>query len=136
MYSSEIRKQAELLYADGVPVPEICRRLGIGRSTLFLWIQQSKPDHRGVIPRNEYLEKTELERLRIENQIFRTCGCTPASPLPDKLAAIDKYKDQFNVYRLCKTLDVLKSTYYHHALRSPEKNSDPAHGRTAQTTYR
>ncbi|MGI6736442.1 MAG: IS3 family transposase [Anaerovoracaceae bacterium] len=29
--------------------------------------------------------------------------------------------DQFNVYRLCKTLDVLKSTYYHHALRSPEK---------------
>jgi len=99
MYSEGIRKRAVNLRRDGVSVPEICKQLGIGRSTLFLWIQQADPDHPKTITRKEYLEKTEFERLRIENRIFRTCGCTPASPLSDKLAAIDKYKDQFNVYR-------------------------------------
>lgn len=78
-------------------------------------------NRRLIYTQNEYLEKTELERLRVENRIFRTCGCTPSSTLQEKLAAIDQYKEQFSVYRLCKTLDVLKSTYYHHALRSPEK---------------
>ena len=121
MYSNEIRKQAIDLHARGTPVTEICSRLQIGRSTLYLWLQQADPNHPKTIPRNEYLEKTELERLRVENRIFRTCGCTPSSTLQEKLAAIDQYKEQFSVYRLCKTLDVLKSTYYHHALRSPEK---------------
>ena len=121
MYSNEIRQRAIDLHARGTPVPEICSRLQIGRSTLYLWLQQADPNHPKTIPRNEYLEKTELERLRVENRIFRTCGCTPSSTLQEKLAAIDQYKEQFSVYRLCKTLDVLKSTYYHHALRSPEK---------------
>lgn len=93
-------------------------------STLFLWLQQADPNHPKTIPRKEYLEKTELERLRLENQIFRTCGCTPLSHLSDKLAAIDQYKDRFSVYRLCKTLEVLKSIYYHHSLRSPEKTQN------------
>lgn len=121
MYSNEIRQRAIDLHARGTPVPEICSCLGIGRSTLYLWLQQADPNHPKAIPRKKYLEKSELERLRKENKIFRTCGCTPSSPLPDKLRAIDQHKDEFTVYRLCKTLDVLKSTYYHHSLRSPEK---------------
>lgn len=124
MYSSEVKNQAIDLHNRGTPVPEICKQLGIGRSTLFLWLQQNDSNHPKTIPRKEYLEKNELERLRLENQIFRTCGCTPLSPLSDKLAAIDQYKDRFRVYRLCKTLEVLKSTYYHHALRSPEKTQN------------
>ena len=121
MYSKETRKQARDLYTEGVPVPEICKQLGVGRSTVFLWVQQSDPNHPGSIPRKEYLEKSELVRLRLENQIFRTCGCTPSSPLSERLLAIDQFKEKYTVYRLCKTLGVLKSTYYHHALRSPEK---------------
>ena len=124
MYSSELRKQAIDLHNKGTPAPEICKQLGIGRSTLFLWLQQADPNHPQKASRKEYLEKTELERLRLENRIFRTCGCTPLSTLSDKLSAIDRYKDEFSVYRLCKTLDVLKSTYYHHALRSPEKTQN------------
>ena len=124
MHSSEVKNQAIDLHNRGTPVPEICKQLGIGRSTLFLWLQQNDSNHPKTIPRKEYLEKNELERLRLENQIFRTCGCTPLSPLSDKLAAIDQYKDRFSVYRLCKTLEVLKSTYYHHSLRSPEKTQN------------
>ena len=124
MYSNEIRQRALDLRASEVSIPDICRQLGVGRSTIFLWIQQADPNHPVTLARTEYLEKAELERLRIENRIFRTCGCTPLSPLQDKLQAIDQYKDEFTVYRLCKTLDVLKSTYYHHSLRSPEKTQN------------
>ncbi len=59
--------------------------------------------------------------LRTENEIFRWCGCSLDSPLPEKLAAIDRLKSEFTVHTLCKTLDVLKSTYYHHTLRSPDQ---------------
>ena len=48
-------------------------------------------------------------------------GCSLSAPLAEKLAAIDRLKSDFTVHMLCQTLDVLKSTYYHHALRSPVK---------------
>lgn len=100
MYSDEIKTEAFNRHSRGIPVTEICKNLGVSRSTIFLWIQQSRPDYRGIIPRKEYLEKVELERLRLENRIFRTCGCTPKSPLSERLKAIDQHKNQFNVYRL------------------------------------
>lgn len=33
-----VRLRALLLTADGVPSPEVCRALGLGRSTLFAWL--------------------------------------------------------------------------------------------------
>jgi transposase len=33
-----VRLRAVLLTADGVPSPEVCRDLGLGRSTLFAWL--------------------------------------------------------------------------------------------------
>lgn len=33
-----VRLRAVLLTADGVPSPEVCRALGLGRSTLFAWL--------------------------------------------------------------------------------------------------
>ncbi len=33
-----VRLRAVLLTADGVPAPEVCRDLGLGRSTLFAWL--------------------------------------------------------------------------------------------------
>ena len=115
MYPNEIRKQAIDLHARGAPVTEIRSCLQIGRSTLYLWLQQADPNHPKTIPRNEYLEKTELERLRVENRIFRTCGCTPSSTLQEKLKdvfrkyfyptkkavvkAVDEYVEFYNDYR-------------------------------------
>ena len=54
MYSNEIRKQAIDLHARGTPVTEICSRLQIGRSTLYLWLQQADPNHPKTIPRVEF----------------------------------------------------------------------------------
>ena len=94
---------------------------GIARSTLHLWIQQNTPNHTGKVPREEYLKDLELERLRIENQIFRICGYSPSSPLKERLKTIAEHKDEFNIYRLCKALDVRKSTFYYYSRRMTEK---------------
>ena len=42
-------------------------------------------------------------------------------PLGAKIDTIDRLKSDFSVYILCKTLGVLKSTYYHHKLHSPAR---------------
>lgn len=63
----------------------------------------------------------ELERLRTENTIFKICGCSPTSPLSERLSAIDLHQRGFSIHALYCVLQVNRSTYYHHAFRSPDK---------------
>lgn len=120
-YSDELKASAVQQYQSGVPASVLHQKLGIARSTLFLWIRQYSPDETGQIPREQYLLQKELERLRTENAIFKSCGCSPVSPLPVRLAAIDANKGSFSIHALCRVLSVNRSTYYHYALRSPER---------------
>ncbi|MBQ9501611.1 MAG: IS3 family transposase [Lentisphaeria bacterium] len=106
-------------------IPMLCERFGICKSTAYNWIREYSPVKRTkgrTITANDYYQlERENRTLRTENEIFRRSGCSLSSPLAEKLAAIDRLKSDFTVHMLCKTLDVLKSTYYHHALRSPVK---------------
>lgn len=80
-YSEEYKKNLVAQYKTGIPVQNICVRHGIARSTLFLWVKQYTADADGRIPREQYLLQKELEQLRTENAIFRSCGCSPSAPL-------------------------------------------------------
>ena len=120
-YTEEFKILAVQRHQSGVPISVLYRELGIARSTLFLWIKQYSSNETGQIPREQYLLQKELERLRTENTIFKVCGCSPISPLPSRLAAIDAHKDSFSIHALCRVLSVNRSTYYHYALRSPER---------------
>ena len=112
-------------YKRGVPIAELCRRFGICKSTAYNWIREYSPvkrtKGRTITAHDYYQLERENRTLRIENEIFRRSGCSLSSTLSEKLAAIDRLKSDFSVHMLCQTLDVLKSTYYHHALRSPVK---------------
>ena len=120
-YTEEFKALAVQRYQSGVPAAVLYQQLGIARSTLFLWIKQYSPNETSQIPRAQYLLKKELEHLRIENAIFKSCGCSSISPLPVRLAAIDALKGRFSIHALCRALSVNRSTYYHYALRSPEQ---------------
>lgn len=120
-YPEEFKRMIVKQYQLGNSVKEICAQHSIARSTLFLWVKQYTADEAGQIPREQYLMRKELERLRIENQIFKICGCSPSSPLSDRLAAIDTYQKEFSLHALCRVLQVNRSTYYHHALRAPDQ---------------
>ena len=118
-YTDDFKFQAVQQYQNGAPAAALCRQLGIARSTLFLWVKQhsqTKTDH---ISREHYLLQKEVERLRTENAIFKSCGCSPTSPLAVRLAAVCAHKDEFSIHELCRTLSVRRSTYYYHTLRAP-----------------
>lgn len=120
-YTEDFKLQAVQQYQNGVPATELHQRLGIARSTLFLWVKQYSSNGAAQISKEHYLLQKEVERLRAENEIFKSCGCSPSSPLSIRLAAISTHKNEFSIHTLCRTLSVRRSTYYYHTLRAPEQ---------------
>ncbi len=120
-YSEEFRLTMVGKYEGGCTAKEICEKYGVSRSTLLQWAKEYSPDNRGQIPREQYLLRKEVERLRVENEIFRKCGCSANSSLGVRLDAIHQFKNQYSIHALCRVLNVNRSTVYHHELRSPEK---------------
>ena len=75
-------------YKAGISTTQLCKQVGIARSTLLLWVKQYSVNADGEVPRERYLLEKELEHLRTENAIFKTCGCSLSSPLSERLSAI------------------------------------------------
>ena len=120
-YSENFKSTIVQHYLSGTTSVQLCTKYGIARSTLFLWVKQYSVNADGEVPRERYLLEKELKRLRTENAIFKACDCSPSSLLSERLSAICKHKDKFSIHALCRVLNVNRSTYYHYALRSPEK---------------
>lgn len=119
-FTEEEKEAAVKKYESGHTAESVSAEYGISRSTFYTWKKQLQPDDRGQIPRKQYLMEQELQRLRIENQIFRESGCCPTSPLDSRIEAIHRLKDQYSIHTLCRVLDVNRATFYHHEFRSPE----------------
>ncbi|MBQ8831059.1 MAG: IS3 family transposase [Oscillospiraceae bacterium] len=120
-YEESFKEEIVKQYQSGNSAVELCAKFGIARSTLFLWLKQRRPDSNGGIPLEKYKIQKELERLRIENHIFRESGCSPNSPLAVRIAAIKRLKDTYSIHALCRVLQVNRSTFYHHEFRAPKK---------------
>lgn len=120
-YTEKQQKDILYQYQNGCNASELCKKHGIARSTLYLWIKQYSSEQVIHTPRDIYLLSKEVERLRIENSILRISRCSAVSPLCEKLEAITRLRNEFSIHSLCKVLEVRRSTYYHHSLHSPEK---------------
>ena len=105
----------------GSTAKAICAEYGVSRSTLLLWVKQYSPDQNGQIPREQYLICKELERLKVENQICKECGCSGHSSLDTRLDAIHRLNDKSSIHALCRVLNVNRSTVYDHELCAPQK---------------
>ena len=114
------------LHKEGENIKSLCTQFGICKSTAYNWIREYAPirkPYRGrIITPTDYrhLER-EKQTLQVENEIFHRSGILSKIPLDDKFAIIENLSSDFSIHILCKTLGVLKSTYYHRKLRSPEK---------------
>ena len=109
-YSEELKLTMIGKYEGGSTANDICAEYGVSRSTLLLWVKQYSPDSSGQIPREQYLMRKELERLRIENQILRECRCSANSSLGTRLDAIHRLKDQYSIHALsCRCLPCASS---------------------------
>lgn len=120
-YSDELKQIMVGKYEGGSTAKAICAEYGVSRSTLLLWAKQYSKDNNGQIPREQYLLQKELERLRIENSIYKECICSANSSLMERLGEIHRLKDHYSIHALCDILKVNRSTYYHYARRTPVK---------------
>lgn len=125
-FSEEEKMAIVYEYQDGTDVKALCKEYKTSKSCVYRWIQQftersiSKSNIKISFRQIQKLEY-EVKRLRTENEIFRKCGCSPASPLAEKLMVMESLKEHYSVHALCRTLNVLRSTFYHYLFRSQEK---------------
>ncbi len=64
-----VKKQAIMLVEEhGVKVPQVCKEIGIGRSTLEKWLRQHRSNKTDQI---SISEQAELKRLREENRLLK-----------------------------------------------------------------
>lgn len=123
--SQEKRNEIVRLYSEHMPIKELMKRFEVYRSSIYNFLkldQMHKSTNGGmtVTFRKITSMESELERLRQENEILKTCGCYIDAPLSERLAGIDRLTEKYSIHVLCRTLNVRRSTYYHYSLRSPD----------------
>ncbi len=92
---------------------------------MYYWLNKYKvikKTDREVLTANDiYLLKKSLRKIKTENQILKESDCTANSTRKEKLEAIAKLDGKYTIHALCRALNILRSTYYHYKLRSPEQ---------------
>ena len=128
-YSIEQKHEIVAEYKKYHSPKDIQIKYGIAKSTLYHWINTFDEKRESVSHTKKYsawdihLLERELRTLREENQIFRESGCSTKSPVKDKIAAIEKLKNKFSIYAICRTLNLSHGTYYHRNKYRPEKTT-------------
>ena len=110
---------------DGVPILNVCKREGVSRSALYRWMQLYKGRSRWSSKRTINLQQVyQMERrlaiLEEEVQIFKKSGCGTKSSNDEKIAAIEALRGEYTIFAICRTLQILRSTYYQRK-KEPEK---------------
>ena len=126
-YCKELKQHIIDLYKHGESYTSLMATYGIPQSTLYRWLKDYR--HFMVVRGKQLYAKDislllqEVKRLRIEIDLLKRARCSPHAPLSVRLPEMIRLQEETGctVYMLCKTFDVLKSTYYHRVLRSPER---------------
>ena len=110
---------------DGLPILNVCKQESVSRSALYRWMQLYKGRSRWNSKRTINLQQVyQMERrlsiLEEEVQIFRKSGCGTKSSNDEKIAAIEALRGEYTVFAICRTLQILRSTYYQRK-KEPEK---------------
>lgn len=126
-FSEETKKEIITRYRRGVKVSKLCEDYVVPQSTLYKWLHESTTYLRRysrlpVSNHQIYQMERKIETLQTENDIFKKSGCGTKSSIKEKIEAIECLKEEFTVHAICKTLNILRSTYYYHE-RTPEKTS-------------
>lgn len=123
-YTEEFKKSIVENYRGGCTAQSLSQEYGVSRGTLLLWSKQHSSVSSNQISREQYLLHEELIRLRIENKIYKECGCSACSPLSERLEAIHRLRNLYSIHALCRVLEVNRSTYYHYESRAPVKTKN------------
>lgn len=120
-YSNEFKNMVVSDHINGLSKEATASKYDVAPSSVALWTREYRKVDQPSISRQEYLEQQELNRLRVDNQIFSECRCTRFSSVSERIEEVLRLKDRYNIHALCRVLDVNRSAVYHRDRRAPEK---------------
>lgn len=125
-FSDDLLNEIFTKYHKGEKVVNLCKEYGFSRSYFYKLLKTNKSKYNkykktSISFRDVQKLTTLLATLKTENEIFRKSKCCLSSSNDEKIAAVDLLKDEYSVHIICKTLGLLKSTYYHRIKRAPEQ---------------
>ncbi len=133
-YSEEEKQAVIEKYLSGITITEISKETGIGRNTIYSWIEQNNTKKPEKVNMQEYLNlKKKCEQQEKMIEILQSANCTVSAPLKDRYNVIQGFEGQYSIYLLCKTMKVAKGSYYNHILRAKRENTLAAQKRAELT---
>ncbi|QIM17604.1 IS3 family transposase [Leucobacter coleopterorum] len=141
-FSEDFKRQAVDLYetTEGATLDSIASDLGIGKSTLSLWLQKYRttpPPNRDSRAATDLVEtgevaallaenralKNEKAKLETERDILRQAAkyFGGRDELVSRFQFIDDHRDTIPVKWLCRVLDVARSSYYAWVEAAPKR---------------
>ncbi|EPY5524852.1 IS3 family transposase [Klebsiella aerogenes] len=120
-FSAEFKREsAQLVLDQNYTVAAAASAMDVGLSTMTRWVKQLRDERQGKIPKAspitpEQIEirelKKKLQRIEMENDIFKKGYRALDVRLPEQFSLIEKLRAQYPVVTLCHVFGVHRSSY-------------------------
>lgn len=124
-YTEDFKKTIVALHHDGQTQLRLSEDYGVAHSTIHKWIKlysEVETDNGEILTAKQVRKlQKQVALLKEENLIFKKSNCHIHAPLKQRLKAIELLKSKHKISRLCKALNVNRSTYYNSLNRQPSK---------------
>ncbi|ELY1864398.1 IS3 family transposase [Serratia marcescens] len=120
-FSAEFKREsAQLVLDQNYTVAAAASAMDVGLSTMTRWVKQLRDERQGKIPKAspitpEQIEirelKKKLQRIEMENDIFKKGYRALDVRLPEQFSLIGKLRAQYPVVTLCHVFGVHRSSY-------------------------
>ncbi|EHF7571476.1 IS3 family transposase [Salmonella enterica] len=129
-FSAEFKREsAQLVVDQNYTVADAAKAMDVGLSTMTRWVKQLRDERQGKTPKAspmtpEQIEirelRKKLQRIEMENEIFKKGYRAPDVRLPEQFSIIGKLRAHYPVVTLCHVFGVHRSSYRYWKNR-PEK---------------
>ncbi|MBV4413672.1 IS3 family transposase [Enterobacteriaceae bacterium YMB-R22] len=129
-FSAEFKRESTQLVVDqNYTVAEAAKAMDIGLSTMTRWVKQLRDERQGKTPKAspitpEQIEirelKKKLQRIEMENDIFKKGYRALDVRLPEQFSLIGKLRARYPVAILCHAFGVHRSSYKYWKSRPDE----------------
>ncbi|WP_421508280.1 IS3 family transposase [Erwinia rhapontici] len=114
------RESAQLVVDQNYTVSDAAKAMDVGLSTMTKWVKQLRDERQGKTPKAspitpEQIEirelKEKLQRIEMENEIFKKGYRALDVRLPEQFSIIGKLRARYPVSTLCHVFGVHRSSY-------------------------
>lgn len=116
-YSNEFKEKIVSRYCKGESVEILAKETGIGKTTIYEWINSSKNVSVTEFQRKIKEQANKISRLETMITIIQNCDFFINVTLEEKLELIDKLHSVYGVNITCDALGVAHGTFHNHQKR-------------------